>query len=184
MCGGVGGRVELIKTEGPDLGLLSRSWLCAPAFLAPTHVLFLGRWETLLHSSFCGRLTCREDPSYILLHSISLDGSRFPFLPLVSWWTPACSQCSVLCSRVTTILFQKLLLCCVPNQNLTSFWNLVYDLTVLGPSILHPLNFTNYQSLCKPVTLRQSYESFLLAGSCQSSLARTIYPPYAPLSSC
>lgn len=129
-----------------------------------------------------GRLTCREDPSYILLHSISLDGSRFPFLPLVSWWTPACSQCSVLCSRVTTILFQKLLLCCVPNQNLTSFWNLVYDLlTVLGPSILHPSNFTNYRSLCKPVTLRQSYESFLLAGSVSVIFSKNHLPTLCSL---
>lgn len=107
-------------------GPLSRSWLCAPAFLAPSHVLFLR--ETLLHSSFqAWSFNLQDDASYVSPHNISLDGSRFPFLLLVSRWTSACSHCSVPWSRVMTIRFQKLLPCRIPNQNLTYSWNLVYD---------------------------------------------------------
>jgi hypothetical protein len=40
----------------------------------------------------------------------------------------------------------------------------IWSLAILGPSLLHPLQFSNYQSLCKPVTNRQSYESSLIVG--------------------
>lgn len=49
---------------------------------------------------------------------------------------------------------------CVPNQNLSFFWNLVYkSLAFLTPSIFHPLQCTHYQALCKHIGPRQSYKS-------------------------
>lgn len=128
-CPVLGGRnCHTVEYLTWGFGPLSRSWLCTPAFLAPSHILFLSHWETLLHSSFqAWSFNLQDDASYVSPHNISLDGSRFPFLPLVSWWTSACSHCSVPCSRVMTIRFQKLLPCRIPNQNLTFSWNLVYD---------------------------------------------------------